>query len=117
MSAEPRSDGLLRVALVVLAIILIVPMAMMIVAVPMMGSVGGWWGDHMGFGASPIWGIGMALVWLVVLAGLGYLLLRGLSGGERDDDPALRELRMAYARGDLSDDEFEERRETLRRGE
>jgi putative membrane protein len=32
-------------------------------------------------------------------------------------DPALEELRMAYARGDLSEEEFEERRERLRQEE
>ena len=34
-----------------------------------------------------------------------------------DDDTALEELRIAYARGDLSDEGFERRRERLRREE
>jgi putative membrane protein len=55
------------------------------------------------------------LVLALLLAG-GYLLLRSV-GGEREDerDPALEELRRAYARGDLTDEEFEHRRERLGR--
>jgi uncharacterized membrane protein len=34
-------------------------------------------------------------------------------GTSRSTDPALDELRLAYARGDLSDEEFERRRERL----
>lgn len=72
----------------------------------------------MGGGLSPLWGIGMMLVWLVVLVGIGYLLYRGLVGcvgPSMTADRALEELRMAYARGDLSEEEFEERRAKLSR--
>ena len=47
---------------------------------------------------------------LLVLVGIGYLIYRSASG-----DPALDELRLAYARGDLSDEEYEERRDRLTR--
>nr|WP_305080130.1 SHOCT domain-containing protein [Natronomonas sp. LN261] len=50
----------------------------------------------------------------------GRSLYRWLVGGGRAGavtDPALEELRMAYARGDLSEEEFEERRERLRQEE
>jgi putative membrane protein len=76
-----------------------------------------WWGDGMAGGQAPVWGLGMMLVWLVVLLGIGYLLFRGLVGGlgtSDGSDPALEELRLAYARGDLSETEFEERRAKLR---
>jgi len=46
-------------------------------------------------GLSPLWGIGMMLVWLVVLVGIGYLLYRGLVGGVGSSltgDRALEEL-------------------------
>ena len=52
--------------------------------------------------------------------GIGYLLYRGLVGGvgsSLTSDRALEELRVAYARGDLSDEEFEERRAKLTREE
>lgn len=73
-----------------------------------------------GNGLSPFWGIGMMLVWLVVLVGIGYFLycrLVGRMDTGRTADPALEELRTAYARGELSDEEYEERRERFRREE
>ncbi len=57
------------------------------------------------------------LLLLAVLI-LGYLLYKDknkqLSLGQETDD-ALEELRIAYARGDLSDEEFEKRRDRLER--
>lgn len=120
MSTERSSDGLLRIVLIVLAVIVLFPMLMMVFAAPMMGMMGWWWGGGTAGGLSPLWGIGMMLVWLVVLVGIGYLLYRGLVGGVGSSltgDRALEELRVAYARGDLSDEEFEERRAKLSREE
>ncbi|MHB9286926.1 SHOCT domain-containing protein [Halobacteriales archaeon Cl-PHB] len=112
MAARRPNDGLLRVVAIVLGLLVLVPLVMMAVAMPMMGW---WWGDGMAGGFSPLWGLGMMLAWLLVILGVGYLLYRGL--GDRADagtDPALEELRLAYARGDLTDEEFEERQARLR---
>jgi putative membrane protein len=120
MSTERTSDGLLRIVLIVLAVIVLFPLLMMVFAVPMMGMMGWWWGGGMAGGLSPLWGIGMMLVWLVVLIGIGYLLYRGLVGRvgpSMSSDRALEELRTAYARGDLSDEEFEQRHAKLSREE
>ena len=120
MSTDRTSNGLLRVVLIVLAVIVLFPLLMMVFAIPMMGMMGWWWGGGMAGGLSPLWGIGMMLVWLVVLVGIGYLLYRGLVGSVGSSltgDRALEELRVAYARGDLSDEEFEERRAKLSREE
>jgi putative membrane protein len=117
MDSQRSNDGLLRVVVIVLGILVLFPLLMMVFAMPMMGMMGWWWGDGMAGGLSPLWGLGMMLVWLVVLLGIGYLLYRGLIGGVRTrsgTDPALEELRLAYARGDLSEEEFEERRAKLR---
>lgn len=65
-------------------------------------------------------GVGMMLVWLVVLVGIGSFLYRDLAGRvdtSRSGDPALEALRMAYARGELSEEEYEERRERLQMNE
>lgn len=81
---------------------------------PMMGLWG--WG-HMwnGTGTSWMW-ITMSIVPLLVILGVGYLLYNGIrQSGTQRTDPALEELRAAYARGDLSDEEFEKRRERLQR--
>ena len=120
--ADPNSsDRLIRAILLILAIVVLAPVLMMLFAVPMWGmtGMGGGSGWMMGGTVSPVWGIGMSLVWLVVLIAIGYVLYRGFvapADAESSTDPALQELRLAYARGDLTDEEFEERRETLQRG-
>jgi putative membrane protein len=116
MSSE---DTLLRTLLVVIAAILLVPILMMVFMMPMMGMWG--WG-HMwdggmwnGTGAAWMWLL-MWLIGLTIVGGLGYLLYRAIRHpSDRGTDTALEELRIAYARGELSDEEFEERRERLQR--
>ncbi|MFC6719010.1 SHOCT domain-containing protein [Natrialbaceae archaeon GCM10025810] len=111
-------DSVIRTLLTVIAGILLLPFLVMAIAMPMMG-VWGW--GHMGSGA---WGdTGAAWMWvlmsvvpLAVVLGIGYLLYRAVrQSGTQRTDAALEELRSAYARGDLTDEEFEERRERLRR--
>ncbi|WP_435119988.1 SHOCT domain-containing protein [Halolamina sp. C58] len=75
------------------------------------GMMGGGWGGMGGLG-----GFGM-LLWLLLLIGLVLALVYGVgrgNGSEREDT-ALAELRERYARGELSDEEFESRRATLSR--
>ena len=78
---------------------------------------GGMWGGGMwGNGTAPGWlvlvGVGMQLLVLAVVALLGYLVYRALTGRD-GTDRALEELRLAYARGDLSDEEYQARRDAL----
>lgn len=114
MSTTRTSEGLLRIVVVVLGVLVLLPLLMMVFAVPMMM----WWGSGMMHGVSPLWGFGMLLVWLVVLVAIGYLVYRLLVGASASEsNPALEELRMAYARGDLTDEEFEERRQNLQQNE
>lgn len=74
----------------------------------MMGGSGGW-----GF-----FGGGMFL-WPLLLLGLLALLVYGLADGETNtsssSDEAMAELRRRYARGELSDEEFDRRKRTLQR--
>jgi len=79
---------------------------------PMMG---GMWGDGTTSGWMFVVGIVMQLLFLAALVGGGYLIYRAITGSETDGDQALEELRLAYARGDLADDEYEQRREALER--
>jgi putative membrane protein len=76
-----------------------------------------WGGGMWDGGAAPTWvvlaGLLFRLLTLVVLVGAGYVAYRALSGRGDDGDAAIAELRMAYARGDLTDEEYERRRETL----
>ena len=112
-----HNEPLPATLLIVLGAILLLPLLGMTVMMPMMGMWG--WGHMADTG---MWGAGggswawivMWLVPLVALGGLGYLLYRGLTGTtDESGDPALEALRLAYARGDLSDEEFEQRRQRL----
>lgn len=115
-----NTDTTVRTILVVLGAILLLPFLMMLFFVPMMGI---WGGGHMW--DSGMWGAGSGAPWmwivmwivpLVILGGLGYFLYRALRrSGDRELDSAIQELRSAYARGELSDEEYEKRRERLQR--
>lgn len=120
MADPDSSDRMIRAIVLILAIVVLAPVLMMLFAVPMWGmtGMGGGSGWMMGGTVSPVWSIGMSLIWLIVLVAIGYVLYRGFvapTDAVASTDPALEELRLAYARGDLTDEEFEERRETLLR--
>lgn len=82
------------------------------------GMTGGMGQGHWGF--MP-WGGGSLVFWIVIIAAvviIVYLLARspgtsGPSAGERED--ALSILRRRYASGEITKDQFEEMRDTLRR--
>jgi len=113
------NNSLVRTLLIVIAAILILPFLMMAIMMPVMGL---WGGGHMwnggmwnGTGATWMWLI-MSIVPLLVILGLGYLLYSALrQQGTEGTDSAIEELRAAYARGDLTDEEYEKRRERLKR--
>jgi len=107
-------DRPLRLILIVVASILIIPLVLMAVMMPMMWMVGGMETGG-AVSMSPVWGIGMMLVFLLIVLGVGYALYRTLAqAGISSGDPAVEELRVAYARGELSQEEFEQRREALK---
>lgn len=109
-------ETLVRALLLVVAVIVLLPLVMMLVAVPMWGVMGG---GHMWNGTmAPGWS--WILSWVVLLAiflGGGYLLFRTVARTSGSSDPAIDALRTSYARGNLTDEEFEERLERLRREE
>ncbi len=120
MATETTDRRLVTIVLVVLGALILLPMLFMGFGMmgggPMMGGWGhGMWGDG---GAVPGWlvlvWLGMRLVFLAALIGGAYLVYRALTGSE-STDRAMEELRVAYARGDLSDEEYEQRREALKR--
>lgn len=115
-----ETESLVRVVIVILAALLLLPVLVMVLFMPMMGM----WGGHMWNGGMWNGGVGIwvwLLSWLGMLAilfGLGYLLFRGVNTSRpARPDPAVQELRTAYARGELSDEEYEERLHRLREGE
>lgn len=105
---ETRTD-LTTVLLIGLGILILSPMLMMGFAMPMMGGMHGYGGQ----GTFGLVSLLVPLAVLLVVLGTGYLLVRRVTDSTDSRDPALEELRTAYARGDLSDEEFETRREKL----
>lgn len=73
---------------------------------------------HPLWGLSGLWHLGIMLLilafWGVVISGvvLGIRWL-GSQGKRPQSDPALEILRQRYARGDISKDEFEEKKRDL----
>ena len=78
------------------------------------GMMGGGWGGMGGLGGFGMLGGGMFL-WPLLLIGLILLFVYGTNREEPASGPdtALAELRERYARGELSDEEFENRRASL----
>lgn len=112
---------LVTLILLVVGALLIFPMLFMGFGMmgigPMMGGMwgSGMWGDGRMTGWMFIAGIVMQLLFLAVLIGGGYLIYRAIRSSDSDSDQALEELRLAYARGELTDEEYEQRREALER--
>jgi putative membrane protein len=71
------------------------------------GMMGGWyWSGWMG-------AIVMLLIWALIIAGLALLIRWLLSAGRKKEDSALETLRQRYARGEISREEFQEKKKDL----
>lgn len=85
----------------------------------MMGGYGGMMGGYGNLGTGGyLIGVVSQLGFILMLFGGAYLLYSvfvtdGGSGVFENEDSALEELRVAYARGDISDEEFEHKRARL----
>jgi len=118
MATDTLDSRLVTIGLVVLAALVLFPLLFgvgMMTGGPMMGDHWGEWGHGAGAEWMFLLGLAMQVLFLVALGVGVYYLVRSLSdGGSRGStDPALDELRRAYARGDLTDEEYERRRERL----
>ena len=125
MTTTTIDKRLVTVVLVALGVVLVAPVLFMGFGMTGFGPMGygpmmgGMWGSGTGTGGTvPGWmflvSAAMQLLFLAVLVGAGYLVYRAVVGSE-DGDPALEELRLAYARGDIDDEEYERRRDALER--
>lgn len=120
MTENTNNSQIVTIILIVVGALVIFPMFFM--GFGMMGTgpmMGGMWGGGMWGDGTTSWmfiaGIVMQLLFLAALLGGGYLVYRAIASSENDSNQALEELRVAYARGNLTDDEYEQRRETLER--
>lgn len=109
------TNTLLRTVLIIVAAVLLIPVVLMVLFAPMMGMMGwGSWGMNNGMTGLSWMGLMSWLLVFLVLAGVGYVLMWGLSAAENESrNSAHDELHRAYARGDLTDGEYEERRQRL----
>jgi putative membrane protein len=81
--------------------------------------MGNGWDHMMGWGGGMFGGIGMIFFWGVVIV-LVVLLVRGFAGGwpsasqpRQPGSTALDILKERYAKGEISKEEYEERKKTL----
>ncbi|THE63997.1 SHOCT domain-containing protein [Salinadaptatus halalkaliphilus] len=113
-----QTDSLTRTILLVLLGLFAIPLVMMLVMMPAMGAfgwshMGGWMWDSPGGWVAMI--LMMAIPLLIVI-GIGYLIYQSLGTETTEQtDEALEQLRRVYARGEISDEEFERRRKKLQR--
>lgn len=115
---ENTTDSSLVAIVLVLTALVVLPVVVMGGGMMGIGPMMGAWGHGMrGGGTMPGWmllvGVLMQLLFLAAIVVAGYLLYRAVAGS--DDDRALEELRVAYARGELTDEEYEQRRDALER--
>ncbi|QLG49899.1 SHOCT domain-containing protein [Natrinema halophilum] len=122
MTTRTEDTNIVTIVLVTLGILVVLPAIFMGVGMmgfgPMMGGAWGhgMWGGGTGAGWMALVAVLMQLLFVAAIVGAGYYLVRTLAGGD-DTDRALEELRLAYARGDLNDEEYERRRDALERNE
>lgn len=123
MSSSNQLDTTTIVLLVLGAIVVLPLLTMGMGFGGMMGSGGmmGYGGMRGGYGATggwwPLVGMLVQLGFFLILLGGAYLVFRRVTDSRSSRNRAMEELRMAYARGDLTDDEFETRRDKLERSE
>ncbi|MDS0301311.1 SHOCT domain-containing protein [Halogeometricum sp. S1BR25-6] len=114
--AEPSNRDWVTILIVVLAVLILWPVLMMLGfgGIGMgYGGYGGMMGGLYGSGGSGWVGLGIQLLFLLAILGGGYFVVRRLLNQHDSHDAAREELRRAYARGDLSDEEFETRQSKL----
>lgn len=119
MPENTDDTRLITVLLVIIGALVFFPIIFMSFGMlgvgPMMGGMwgGGMWGDGTMSGWMVGTGIVLQLLFIAVLVGGAFLTYKTIASTGSDGDQALEELRLAYARGELTEDEYEQRKDTL----
>lgn len=66
-----------------------------------------------GYGMMASWGILGFIFWILVLIGLVLLIKYLWEGGARKEESALEILKRRYAKGEISKEEFEEKKKEM----
>jgi putative membrane protein len=114
MSVPRSRDVTLRIALLI-AVLVFFPLLLVLFTLELMDVVLIWVVTRATRSLPIVWAFVMMVVLLVVFIGIGYIFSRSVESViPSRPDPALEELRIAYARGEISTEEFRERRKLLR---
>lgn len=110
MATEERYPirSLLLFVLIAVGAVVFIHLLMMAFMMPTMG----WMMSDGTAAMSPVWSIVMMGIYLLGLGAFGYIIYR-VYKQHSQRDAAMEELRQAYARGELTPDEFEQRRKDL----
>lgn len=109
----PSNRDLLWIVVGIIILLVVLPMIMVAFVWPMSGM---WDGGHMWDGDGTGWAALMA--WIIIMAiliGAIILLVRAFRPDQGSQpDPAIEALRLAFARGEISEEEYTDRRESLK---
>ena len=115
------SDGVDATTVLLLVLVALVALPVVMMGLGFGGMMGYGWmmgsGTATGVGGWPLVALVVPPLFLLVVLGGGYVLVRRRAEGTSDGDAPMTELRMAYARGEISDEEFETRRRKLQESE
>ncbi|MEF8824879.1 MAG: SHOCT domain-containing protein [Halapricum sp.] len=114
MSTSRPRDTPIRLALLI-AILVLLPLLLVLFVLELMDVVLIWILTRTARSLPIVWAFALMVLLLVAVLGLGYVFSRSIESVATSRlDPALEELRIAYARGEITREEFRERRTVLR---
>ena len=114
MSTSRPRDANVWLALLI-AILIFVPLLLVLFVLELLDVVLIWVVTRTTRSLPIVWAFALMFLLLVVVLGMGYMFSKSVeSVAMSRPDPALEELRIAYARGEITREEFRERRTDLR---
>lgn len=115
MSVQDRDSRLIALVLLALTALLVLPLLTMRLGMMGGGMMSGamWGSSSTASGWTWVVGLLFPVLLLGMIVALGYLVFRVATSEDHGEDAAMAKLREAYAQGDLSDEEYERRRERL----
>lgn len=114
MSTSRPRDANVRLALLI-AILIVVPLLLVLFVLELVDVMLIWIVTRTTRSLPIVWAFVLMFLLLAVFLGIGYVFSKSIeSVVPNRPDPAIEELRVAYARGEITREEFRERRKDLR---